>query len=423
MNELSPSTTKTLPEGWHRSTLGEIGIVKSGSTPERAKHERYFANGKWPWVKTMDLTNDKVGATDERITDAALSETSCKLFPKGTVLVAMYGGFKQIGRTGVLTEPSAVNQAISAIEINPALADPMYTLHWLNGHLGVWRSFAASSRKDPNITRDDVCNFPIVLPKLVEQRRIARVLSTWDETIAVTERLLANSRTQKQALIRRQFVHARHNGASHANWAFVDFGTVFERVTRKNTAGNNVVLTISGEHGLVSQRDYFSKSVASDNLSGYTLLRHGEYAYNKSYSAGYPMGAIKPLTRYEAGVVSGLYICFRFRDGIQADPDFFRHYFEAGMLNEGISGIAQEGARNHGLLNVGIGDFFNLRLHIPNVEEQRKVAALINAAEQKEYLIRLQIERLREEKQALMKQLMTGKRRLRLAETPEAQVA
>lgn len=119
-----------LPEGWRESTLGKIGTIKSGSTPERAKHDRYFIGGRWPWVKTMDLTNDLIELTDERITDDALNESSCRLFPVGTVLVAMYGGYKQIGRTGVLTTHSAVNQAISAIELDRRQADPMYVLHW-----------------------------------------------------------------------------------------------------------------------------------------------------------------------------------------------------------------------------------------------------------------------------------------------------
>lgn len=175
------------------------------------------------------------------------------------------------------------------------------------------------------------------------------------------------------------------------------------------------MLTISGEHGLISQRDYFNKNVASVNLAGYTLLHKGEFAYNKSYSAGYPMGAIKPLQKYPAGVVSSLYLCFRIRNDKAADLDFFRHYFEAGMLNEQLTGIAQEGARNHGLLNVGVSDFFKLRLHVPDIKEQRRIARILNTAEAEERSIALQIEALRKEKQALMQQLLTGKRRVRLA--------
>ncbi|MDX6081673.1 restriction endonuclease subunit S [Xanthomonas campestris pv. incanae] len=403
-----------LPDGWRLTTLGDIGSVKSGSTPARSQHDRYFVGGKWPWVKTMDLTNSEILTTDEVITDAALAESSCRLFPAGTVLVAMYGGFKQIGRTGLLREKSAVNQAISAIDIERNQADPEFVLHWLNGSVETWRNYAASSRKDPNITRENVCDFPVILPTLGEQRRIAHILSTWDQAIATTERLLANACTQRKTLTNALFVHGRHSSMTTHGWKFADLDEVFERVTRRNTTANSNVLTISGTRGLVSQRDYFNKSVASENLSGYTLIERGEFAYNKSYSAGYPMGAIKPLTRYDQGVVSSLYICFRLRDGVEADADFFRHYFEVGMLNEGLSGIAQEGARNHGLLNVGVGDFFKLRLHIPDVTEQRRVAAILNMAEQKEQLITAQLDKLRDEKKALMSQLLTGKRRVRL---------
>lgn len=171
------------------------------------------------------------------------------------------------------------------------------------------------------------------------------------------------------------------------------------------------------------KRDYFNKSVASANLSGYTLLHRHDFAYNKSYSAGYPMGAIKPLLAYEAGVVSSLYLCFRLRDDVDADFDFFRHYFEAGLLNQEIEGIAQEGARNHGLLNVSVTDFFKLQLHVPSASEQRRIAEVVNVAREEELRLRAQVQALRQEKAALMSQLLTGKRRVKLPEAESEALA
>ena len=108
---------------------------------------------------------------------------------------------------------------------------------------------------------------------------------------------------------------------------------------------------------------------------------------------------------------------------MDADFDFFRHYFEAGLLNQEIEGIAQEGARNHGLLNVSVTDFFKLQLHIPSAPEQRRIAEVINAARAEEALLEAQIRALRQEKAALMSQLLTGKRRVKLSEVEsEAQV-
>jgi type I restriction enzyme S subunit len=255
-----------------------------------------------------------------------------------------------------------------------------------------------------------------------EQKQIVSILATWDTAIATTEKLLANSRRQKQALMWGLLSGKRRFDSPSGCWQYVDFDEVFERVTRKNAICNANVLTISGQHGLISQRDYFNKSVASDNLSGYTLLERGDFAYNKSYSAGYPMGAIKPLQAYDAGVVSSLYLCFRLRSDVDADLDFFRHYFEAGLLNEEISGIAQEGARNHGLLNVSVTDFFKLRLHIPPASVQRKIAEAINVAEADEHVFEQELIRLQTEKRALMQQLLTGKRRVRLPDHEAARV-
>jgi type I restriction enzyme S subunit len=103
-----------VPEGWLRTTLGALGRIKSGATPLRSEGDRYFSAAGHPWVKTMDLNNGEIFNTTECITDTALKETSCSMFPEGTVLIAMYGGFNQIGRTGLLKKPSAINQAISS---------------------------------------------------------------------------------------------------------------------------------------------------------------------------------------------------------------------------------------------------------------------------------------------------------------------
>ncbi len=88
-------------------------------------------------------------------------------------------------------------------------------------------------------------------------------------------------------------------------------GDLTDRVIRKNkNLESKKPLTISGQLGLIDQTEYFSKSVSSKNLENYTLIKNGEFAYNKSYSNGYPLGAIKRLTRYDSGVLSSLYICF-----------------------------------------------------------------------------------------------------------------
>ena len=267
----------------------------------------------------------------------------------------------------------------------------------------------------PHISPVDLRDYPIKLPPLPEQRRIADILSTWDRAIETVATLIANARTQKQALMQSLLTGKKRLPGLSGEWHWITFSDVFDRVREKNAVGNTNVLTISAQHGLISQVEYFNKSVASEDVRGYTLLRRGDFAYNKSYSDGYPMGAFKPLERYESGIVSSLYICFRLASA-DHDHAFFRHFFEAGLFNQEVSAIAQEGARNHGLLNVSVVDFFDTSLHAPSREEQAAIAQVINEAENAERGLECQLASLRQEKAALMQQLLTGKRRVKIIE-------
>lgn len=157
-----------------------------------------------------------------------------------------------------------------------------------------------------------------------------------------------------------------------SSWEQRKLGEVAHRVIRKNESNqSDLPLTISAQHGLVDQRDYFNNQVASRDMSGYYLLENGEFAYNKSTSSDSPWGAIKRLTKYEKGCLSTLYICFGLDQG---DPDFLVTYYETNRWHGAVQMIAAEGARNHGLLNIAPDDFLETALTLPcSTEEQKQI--------------------------------------------------
>ena len=161
------------------------------------------------------------------------------------------------------------------------------------------------------------------------------------------------------------------------DWEVMRLKDKFDRLSRKNSEGNTNVLTISAQYGLINQEEFFKKEIASDDKSNYYLLHRGEFAYNKSYSNGYPFGAIKRLSRYDKGVVSPLYSCFSANSN-NACPEYYEQYFEAGRLNHEIQAYAQEGARNHGLLNISVIDFFNSKIIVPPIAEQKRIAKILS---------------------------------------------
>lgn len=191
-------------------------------------------------------------------------------------------------------------------------------------------------------------------------------------------------------------------------WQEVHFKDMFSRISRRNTEKNTNVLTISAQHGLINQQDFFNKSIASEDKSNYFLLQKGEFAYNKSYSKGYPYGALKRLDMYEKGIVSPLYICFSATDENKC-PDFYAQYFEAGKMNREIQAFAQEGARNHGLLNISVDDFFNSRLLKPSVSEQQKIVEILNTQDRLIELQQQKIEELKKVKKYFLNKMFPQK--------------
>ncbi|MFP2904760.1 restriction endonuclease subunit S [Pyxidicoccus sp. 3LFB2] len=163
---------------------------------------------------------------------------------------------------------------------------------------------------------------------------------------------------------------------------------------------------MSAVQGLVSQADYFNRRVASDDLTGYYLLQRGDFAYNKSYSAGFPVGVVRRLDRYPAGVVSPLYICFR-PNTARAHSDYLQHFLASRILDDDISWIAKEGVRNHGLLNVGVSDFFSLEFRLPPVSEQCHTAEILNTLDDAIQKTQNLIAKMKQVKQGLMHDLFT----------------
>ena len=190
-------------------------------------------------------------------------------------------------------------------------------------------------------------------------------------------------------------------------WRAEKLSDFAERVTRKNSNNEtDLPLTISSKDGLVDQISYFNKTVASKDMSGYYLLRNGEYAYNKSYSVGYDFGSIKRLDRYPMGALSTLYICFALK---KHDTDFIKVYFDSLKWYKEIYMISAEGARNHGLLNVPTDEFFATKHYLPeNTAEQRKIADFLIALDRRIDAQQSLVDALKKYKRGLLNQIFSA---------------
>jgi len=405
--------TSPVPKGWSKFTLGQIvqsgrkicyGIVQPGEDTAGGIpliRGRDYSFG-WAPIDVFYRVSEEIDRPYKR----------SKVKPNDLLLTIVGAGTGNVAVVPEWLDGANITQTTARISVDHARHDYRFVKALLESAYGkqaVYRAIKGGAQ--PGLNIGDVELFEFMFPPREEEQRIADILSTWDSAIQKVEALIATARLQKKALMQSLLTGRKRLPGFLDDWHWIKFSDVFERVREKNDVGNTNVLTISAQHGLISQAEYFNKSVASDDVRGYTLLRRGDFAYNKSYSDGYPFGAFKPLELYESGIVSSLYICFRLGGGGH-DHAFFRHYFEAGLFNREVAGIAQEGARNHGLLNVSVVDFFDTSVHVPSHEEQVAIARIINDAELKERKLADQLLALRKEKSALMQQLLTGKRRV-----------
>ncbi|WP_088321254.1 restriction endonuclease subunit S [Bacillus wiedmannii] len=258
------------------------------------------------------------------------------------------------------------------------------------------------------LTKSNLANYSVFLPPLEKQKQIANYSMQINKKIQLQQEKIELLKEQKKGYLQKVFNQELRfkdiAGQNYPNWKSGKLSDFVSRVTKKNNdLTTNRPLTVSAQYGLVDQIEFFNKNVASANLEGYYLLQKGEFAYNKSYSNGYPLGAIKRLDKYENGALSTLYICFKPKENVVSN--FLVHYFDSTKWHKEISLISVEGARNHGLLNVSITDFFETQHQLPSVEEQIRISNFLDTLNSNIQLNEEKLVQLQQQKNSFIQQM------------------
>ncbi len=258
-----------------------------------------------------------------------------------------------------------------------------------------------------NVEWDTLYEQSLYLPCHDEQDKVAKFLALLSDRIYKQQQFVSSLKKYKRGAFESIFTQKirlipKHQQKDWKTYRMSDFA---KRITRKNGRNTDIPLTISAQYGLIDQRDFFSKTVASADMSGYYLLRKGEYAYNRSTSNDYPFGSIKRLELYPMGAVSTLYLCFDIDESV-VSSELIKWYFESTQWHRGIKEICAEGARNHGLLNVPTEGFFNTLHTLPSEHhEQEEIANFLGLVQTRLDSAQKELDAMLEIKQGLMQQL------------------
>ncbi|MGO0106206.1 restriction endonuclease subunit S [Streptococcus suis] len=395
-------------DAWKQRKLGEVAEKISQKNLDRQYVETFTNSAEFGIISQRDFFEKNISSLDNISGYYIVSPDDFVYNPRISNL-APVGPIKRnkLGRVGVM---SPLYTIFRFSDIHLDFVEKYFdTTIWhrymeLNGDSG--------ARSDRFAIKDSVFKgLPIPLPTLPEQEAIGNFFSDLDQLITLHQRKLDDVKELKKALLQKMF--PKGNGNDFPELRFPEFtdawkqrklGEVSERVTRRNKELiSSLPLTISAQHGLVDQEEFFNKQVASKDVSSYYLIKKGEFAYNKSYSNGYPWGAIKRLDRYEMGVLSTLYIVFKPTSLICSD--YLVSYYDTVNWYKEVSMIAAEGARNHGLLNIAPNDFFKTRLFIPTLPEQEAIGSFFSDLDQLITLHQRQLDHLKLLKKALLQQM------------------
>lgn len=391
-----------IPEDWEVRKIRDIAEIKSGGTPDR--NEPSYWGGDIPWITTTEVNFEPITNAREYISEQGLKYSSAKIFPAGTILMAMYGQGKTRGQSSVLQIQAATNQACAAILVNKS-QDQDFIAQLLRFLYGKIRSYSNIGNQE-NLNAEIIKAILLPLPPLAEQRRIAAILSTWDRAIAQTEALLAQLRLRNRGLAQQLLTGETRVAGFEAAWEEVRYRDLLKQVKRDFNWDDNAtydLISVRRRSGGVFFREtLFGHQIKTKNLR---TAKAGDFLFSKMQIVHGASGLVSE--EYEGMKISGSYIAVVPRDPRKLDIQFFARlstlpwfYHQTYISSYGVH-IEK--------MTFDFKSFLKLGIKLPpTVAEQQAIARILQAADAEVAAQEAQLTALREQKRGLMQELLTG---------------
>ncbi|EHT6759993.1 TPA: restriction endonuclease subunit S [Escherichia coli] len=389
-----------------------VGELCTSIVPGRNKPKVF--DGDIPWVTTPEINGRYIPSKLQvnYVSTTALSDAGGKIVPQGAVVMAAVG---ELGLIAITSEPVVLNQQLHAF-VCSKLVNNEYLAYWLTTQKPYMESIA-SKTTIPYMNKANCESIPVLLPPLAEQFKIAQILLTWDKAISVTEKLLANSQQQKKALMQQLLTGKKRlldeNGVRFSGeWKRVKLGAIAD-MNSGGTPKSTVEEYYGGNIPWVSISDMTSNGKWIATTEKYLT----ELGLNSSSARIYPKNSVLYAMYASIGECSIAAVNLTSSQAILGirPKDCLNYeflYFYLTSLKEKIKLQGQQGTQSN--LNAGMVKEFELDL--PSIREQQKIAAVLSAADAEISTLEKKLACLRDEKKALMQQLLTGKRRVKVDE-------
>lgn len=417
-----------LPEGWIKKPLSACAKFMSGGTP--SKGNAAYWGGEFPWITAKDMKTLWLRKAGLGLTDQGRSVT--KVVPSGSILILTRGmTLLKDFPVCLAGRELAFNQDIKALLPHGDVDSTFLAYQLIANKQNVLNLVDTAGHGTGRLDTELLKGLQIDLPPLPEQRRIAAGLATWDEAIATTELLVANSRHQSQVLLsnvltgRRRLERFRSelaqiptpHGPIPGDWTYPRVESFAHEVSQRHSGGQNYpVLSCTKHAGLVDSLSYFKKQVFSKDLSTYKVVPRGCFVYATNHIEE---GSIGYQGLHDSGLVSPMYTVFE--TGNEVHDGYLYRLLKTEHFRQIFAAATNASVDRRGSLRWN--DFKKLHVPLPPMEEQLAIAELLDKADRETGLLEARLAAFHVEKTALMQQLLTGKRRVHLPEAAEATTA
>lgn len=403
-----------IPDGWSESELGDLADFKSGGTPSKMNDNNW--GGDFPWVSAKDLKSHLISRAELGLTQ--VGRGLANIAPVGAVLVLVRGMtlLKDVP-IGLVTRQVAFNQDIKALIAKTAVIPAFLSYLLVERKQSIRALVNTANHGTGRLDTDLLKGLPVLLPPLSEQRRITGILSTWDRAIEMVEALAANARTQKKALMQSLLTGKKRLPGFEEEWATLTLDKaaqiIVSNVDKKSSDAERAVrlcnyMDVYRSDRIEADMNFMVATAADAQIRKFGL-RAGDVLITKDSETPDDIAIPSYVASTAPDLVCGYHLAIiRPRKG--TDGLFLKFYFEHPHTRHFFASRAN-GATRFGLT---IDAIQTAPIALPSYDEQKRIGEVVGAAELEIARLHPIAEGLRQEKSALMQQLLTGKRRVKV---------
>ncbi len=405
-------------EGWEITKLGNVSKAITSGSRDWAQ---YYSETGSKFIRMTNLSRtgicldlNDLKYVDVRSNSADGKRTSLKY---GDVLLSITAELGKIGWVPEDLGEAYINQHVALVRLNKSKVDSRFVAYLLaSNQMNRTINRLNDSGAKSGLNLPTIKSIPVVLPPLPEQRKIAKILSTWDKAIASTEALIAASEEQKRGLMQELLTGKRRFGGFEGAWRRVRLGDVAEIIVSsvdKKTSPDEIPVKLCNYmdvyyNSRITSAIDFMKATATEAEINKCSVQVGDVLITKDSEDPKDIAIASFVAEKLSGVVCGYHLAIVRSDKNIIDGSFLAYLFSCPYIRYYFYSVAS-GATRFGLT---IGAINGALFKIPSLPEQQKIAEVLSAADREIELLREKLAYLQEEKKGLMQVLLTGKRRV-----------